>query len=73
MQYILTQEEMNALVPKGKLERAEAKIEMLVREYKKVHKCWKENGGVCDDCPISSLKNGLKPYSNVCAFQEYSK
>ena len=72
MQYILTQEEYDNLVPKRDLDRAKEKIEILNEEVIKLSGfvCIYENKfphTYCDLCPLSSFGTGtcnkVKSYS----------
>lgn len=67
MQYILTEEEYNNLVPKSKVEELKSKIEKLnqkVLEYSKYTCRHKVNVfAYCDDCPIQFSCNKPKSYS----------
>jgi hypothetical protein len=71
MQYILTKEELDNLVPQVRLYDEQKKVEMLVEEFKKTTKCWKENHGYCDQCPIASLNNRFN--RQICHTEKYSK
>jgi hypothetical protein len=74
MQYILTEEEKNNLVPKKDLDLANEKLAMLLREYRKIG-CAIDNNTeeCCDRCPIASLNNKLSVYSRICNDQELSQ
>lgn len=75
MQYILSEEEYKGLVPKSRYNNLRDdmmdKIEKLnnkVLELSCNGKCIKEQGGYCDDCPISGLGTGT-----CTSIKEYSK
>lgn len=69
MQYILTKEEYENLVPKKKADRLEETIDKLndlVLEYSKYPCIHKHGGcglGYCDDCPITFSCKEDKYYS----------
>ena len=68
MQYILTKEEYNDLVPKTKYHDALGKIEKLNKQvlYLSKCKCVKETQGVfgyCDYCPITDTCFEIKRFS----------
>lgn len=71
MQYILTEEEYENLVPKNKYYSMIDNIEKLnskVLQLAKNGKCDKEMGFYCDDCPISAFG------TDTCfKIREYSK
>jgi len=74
MQYILTEKEMQDLVPKNDLMSAAAQVEMLVLAYRDSCACRKSrNMGYCDGCPVGSLDNNLSPHKKLCEYQEYGK
>lgn len=56
MQYILSEEEYNNLVPKDKYEKEREKVEKLNKEVLELFnggRCLKDHGEYCDRCPIS--------------------
>lgn len=62
MQYLLSQEEFDNLVPKQKLIATDKAIEILQFYAEKQVKCWqlkKDNkyDEYCDDCPLSRLRH----------------
>lgn len=59
MQYILSEEEYKNLVPLYKYEEEREKVAKLnkkVLELARQGKCMKEQGGYCDNCPISGFE-----------------
>ena len=78
MQYILTQEERDALVPKGDLKRMEKKRDVLVQIALAMLKVIDKNClcvhdpegdgrmcGYCDDCPLAEPIGGKGPQDHV--------
>ncbi len=66
MQYILSEEEYQNLVPKYKYEEEREKVEKLnqkVLELTCQGKCRKERGGYCDLCFITGTCTKTKSYS----------
>lgn len=78
MQYILTKEEFENLVPKQDLNDSEAQVKIVVDAFRNTDLCVKHQYGVncpCDDCPIASL-NIAQPagkHFRPCPHQEFSK
>lgn len=71
MQYLLTQEERDNLVPQQKYHDEQMKVEMLLIQFKIDNKCWRENNGFCDQCPIAKLNNKFN--RQICFMEKYSK
>ena len=74
MQYILSQEEKDNLVPKRDFLLEKEKVQMLANAYRDSSACRNLDGDdVCDGCPIGSLDNKLSQHASVCMYQQYSK
>ncbi len=76
MQYILTQDEMDNLVPKVDHVKALDAIACMRRMIVPVGKCVHDSGGpgYCDDCPLSSLGLGYEMSKQMCNLhRQYSK
>lgn len=85
MQYLLTQKEMDDLVPKERLERRDKVILVardMILKYAKftcVHDIKKGTAGhgyntYCDDCPLGILKAPASAQEYLCKLsQSYSK
>ena len=71
MEYILTQEEINNLIPVEKYRDEKKKVEILIKDFKEKGFCDNLTGnGYCDNCPIASLNNQFKV--KICK-ENYSK
>jgi hypothetical protein len=79
MQYLLTPEEFNNLVPYRELEKAKKALaiarEIILAEsqFTCIHE---KKSGYCDNCPCSSIREGYdyKDMTQLCdRIQEYSK
>lgn len=77
MQYILTEEEYNSLVPKIKLIATQNQLEAVVEAFRNTDLCVQHKYGsdaYCDNCPISSINISIiGSYSKVCTKQKFSK
>lgn len=75
MKYILTQEELDKLVPMADLIKEEEKVAFLLKIIKeKTDICVNKNGSsYCDDCPIASLNNNMSEYTSFCEEQIKNK
>ncbi len=72
MQYLLEKEELDNLVPMNKYRDEKKKVEMLIKEYKRLGNCQNPSGNMyCDNCPISSLNNQFR--LRICSYEAYSK
>ena len=75
MQYMLTQAEYDALVPKKDLERMtearDAIVDALVGD-KCVHSADRPPDTYCDDCPLAHMKGGYR-FSPCGRPREFSK
>jgi len=71
MKYILTQEEMDNVVPKKEFLIQQDHATFLAKAYRNSDACKKAI--YCDKCPIASINNGLAPYAKLCPDQELSK
>lgn len=79
MQYILTQEERNNLVPLANLDNAKAALEEARKQILKSANftCWHDpesnsDYDMCDDCPCSSIGDGkdYKTWELVCGLSK---
>lgn len=75
MQYILTLEEYDDLVPKSELNKAKEKIDILNQKLLELSgfSCIYENKSVfsyCDKCPLNSFRDGTGTCNKV---KSYSK
>lgn len=75
MQYILTLEEYDNLVPKSELNKAKEKIDILNQKVLELSgfSCIYENKSIfsyCDLCPLNSFRNGTGTCNKV---KSYSK
>ncbi len=80
MQYILTQEEKDALVPLERLERRDKVIEiareMILKasKFTCIHKSKDKYDNYCNDCPLGMLKCHKDAADYLCRLsQSYSK
>jgi hypothetical protein len=83
MQYILTQEERNNLVPMADLDKAKVALNEARKELLKANDftCWHDpqsnsDYNYCDNCPCSSIQEGkdYKTWGLVCSLSKnYSK
>lgn len=55
MQYILTNEELNNLVPLERFKDAQKTNEELIQAFRHSLACRKQTRAFCDKCPISKL------------------
>ena len=78
MQYILTSEELESLVPKEELKDLSDQLNAVIDAFRNTDFCVQHQYGrnsYCDDCPISSL-NLTSPkgkYWGPCSYQNFSK
>jgi len=59
VQYILTQEELDARVPRKELEETQKEIQQVAGLLEKQVGCWRltaSRHGYCDDCPLGKLR-----------------
>jgi hypothetical protein len=68
MQYILTEDEIINLVPKGKLKESEDNFKLVLKAYQSTEKCVPLYN--CHECPLCSLN--IKR-SSICDKQELGK
>ena len=69
MQYILSEEEMIALVNKDNLIECKEEKDLLLEIFKSNVGCLKEEGGYCDSCPVATLNSHVQ----FCKNEKYSK
>ena len=83
MQYLLTQDEFNALAPRADLDLRDLALETLRRKVLTLadHPCihdmkpnGERRGGYCDGCPLSSLRVRTPERDLLCTkMHNYSK
>ena len=75
MQYILSQEELDNLVPKQELDETNELLDAVVKVFRNSKMCNKHmfKNTHCDDCPIASLNLETKCGERVCKDQSFSK
>lgn len=71
MQYVLTQEEMDRLVPKTDLINAIKAISCMRRIIVPVGQCVHDKDGppYCDDCPLSHISNQKLEFTRELSMQ----
>ena len=78
MQYVLTIEEFDNLVPKHELKDAKDQLKIVVDAFRNTTFCAQHKYSkncYCDECPIASLnlKQPEGKYWSPCPHQEFSK
>ena len=76
MEYILTKEEFENLVPKEELENSNNQLKAVVDAFRNTDFCIRHRYGTdcyCDDCPIASINITDRGYWKPCIYQRFSK
>jgi len=77
MQYILTKEEIEILVPKQDLTDSKEQLKSVIDAFRNTDFCIQHQYGkesYCDECPIASLNISPKDkYWKPCSYQNFSK